>query len=297
MISTVKNDSLNIVKDRQLEIVLPAAVIESISRAQPLLRGLLAAGAGFSVTTARRFRRQPDGCRGWLIYCVRGQGWCEADGRLHVVRRGDILVLSSNKSYACGPHPSNPWTIHWIEAAGALLPQYLGALPVAASNPVRHIGDDLQFTRLFGEVFDSLRRGTSFAHLLHASSVLACLLSLLIQKRPENPRADPDAVNKIAETIIYMSGHLDEPLRVSMLARMAGLSPAYFGELFKAQTGCSPQQYLHLLRIHRACQLLQDTSLSVKEIASRIGYQDQFHFSRQFKAFQRVSPSEYRQTR
>jgi AraC-like DNA-binding protein len=34
--------------------------------------------------------------------------------------------------------------------------------------------------------------------------------------------------------------------------------------------------------------------LNVKEIATRLGYQDQFHFSRQFKAFQGASPSEYR---
>ena len=206
-------------------------------------------------------------------------------------------MLSSGQPFACGTHPSNPWTIHWIQAAGALLPEYLSALPAAPAGPVRHIGDDLQITRLFGEILDSLRQGTDFPRLLHASGALAYLLSLLIQKRPENQRENADAVSQVAETIIYMSDHLAEPLRVPALARMAGLSPAYFGERFKAQTGCSPREYLHLLRIHRACRLLQDTALSVKEIASQLGYQDQFHFSRQFKTFQGMSPSQYRQAR
>ena len=92
-----------------------------------------------------------------------------------------------------------------------------------------------------------------------------------------------------------MSEHLDQPMRVSALAALANLSPAHFSALFKEQTGCSPRDYLHLLRIHRACQLLRTTTLNVKEIATRLGYQDQFHFSRQFKAFQGVSPSEYRE--
>jgi AraC-like DNA-binding protein len=81
---------------------------------------------------------------------------------------------------------------------------------------------------------------------------------------------------------------------MSALAALANLSQAHFSVLFKEQTGCSPRDYLHLLRIHRACQLLRDPALSVKEVATRLGYQDQFHFSRQFKAFQGMSPSEYR---
>lgn len=295
MVNIVTNDSSRTTRDWQPEIVLPAHVIESVSRTQPLLRGVLVTGAGYSTKGTKRFDAQPTDCRhALLIYCVRGHGWCECDGRLHAVSKGDVVVLPPDKPHACGERLSAPWTIHWVQVTGALLPDYLEALTVVPSRPVRHIGDDLQCARLFSEVLDSLRRGASFPDLILASNALAYLLSLLIQKRPENPRENSDAVNKVAETIIYMSDHLDAPLRVPALARMASLSPAYFGELFKEQTGCSPRDYLHLLRIHRACQLLQATELNVKEIASQLGYQDQFHFSRQFKAFQGRSPREYR---
>ena len=46
--------------------------------------------------------------------------------------------------------------------------------------------------------------------------------------------------------------------------------------------------------MHRACQWLTGTPMTLKEIASRLGYGDQFHFSRKFKAFSGVSPSMYR---
>ena len=101
---------------------------------------------------------------------------------------------------------------------------------------------------------------------------------------------------KVAEAIIYMSEHLDQPMRVSALAALANLSATHFSVLFKEQTGCSPRDYLHLLRIHSACQLLRTSNLNVKEIAARLGYQDQFHFSRKFKAFSGVPPSLYRAT-
>ena len=284
--------------DQSLQVLLPANLIESAGRTQPLLRGLLATGAGFAVRTAKHFPLSPDGsAQAWLIYCVRGRGWCEAGGHLHAVRRGDILVCPPDKPWRCGARLANPWTVYWVRATGALVPEYLAALPRAELNPIRHVDDDLQLVRLFSEILDSLRRGSAFAQLLRASSSLGYLLSLLIQKPPENPRGNSDVVSKVAETIIYMSSHLDEPLRVTALARRAGLSPAYFGELFKEQTGCAPRDYLHLLRIHRACQLLDGTEFNIKEIARRLGYLDQFHFSRQFKAFQGLSPSEYRRRR
>src|ERR1035438_3835110 len=91
-----------------------------------------------------------------------------------------------------------------------------------------------------------------------------------------------------------MSGHLDQPLKVKALAAMASLSPAHFAVVFREQTGSSPRDYLHLLRMHRACEWLTSTSTSLKEIADRLGYQDQFHFSRRFKAFSGVAPSNYR---
>jgi AraC family transcriptional regulator, arabinose operon regulatory protein len=291
----VKNDSIRSAQGHEFQIALPADMVASFSRTQPLLRGLLATGAGFSPKGTHRFRNQPE-CphHALLMYCVRGSGWCEFDGRLRTVYKGDVLVLPPNKPHSCGAQPTSPWMIHWVRATGELLPNYLEAIPGDASNPVHSVGDDLQLVRLFSEIFDSLRSGTSFDHLLRASAALAHLLSLLIRERRANPRENSDAANKVAEAIIYMSDHLDESLRVPALARMASLSPAYFGALFKEQTGCSPRNYVHLLRIHRACQLLQDTQLSVKEIASRLGYLDQFHFSRQFKAFQSLSPSDYR---
>jgi transcriptional regulator GlxA family with amidase domain len=149
--------------------------------------------------------------------------------------------------------------------------------------------------RLFNEILHALQHGTSPANLLQASQALGYLLSCLIQKRQATVPESTDNVQRAAQAIVYMSEHLAEPLRVSALARLAGLSPAHFGELFKQHTGCSPRDYLHLLRIHQACRLLRDSSLSIKEVAGRVGYRDPLHFSRQFKDFQGVSPRAYRE--
>jgi len=276
------------------EVLLPDAVIKAALRDKPLLRGLLAVGAGYSPKASGQLRRRAQGIgEALLVYCLKGGGWCELAGQLHPVRAGDLLVLPPGVPHTCGGHVANPWTIHWVQAAGGNLREYLNELGVSAKAPLVWMGEDLQVTRLFNEMLKTLEQGPSFLNLLHASHTLAHLLALMIRHRHERIRDTSDSVQKVAEGIVYMSEHLNEPMRVRALAALANLSPAHFTVLFKEQTGSSPRDYLHLLRIHRACQLLRTSAFHVKEIASRLGYQDQFHFSRQFKAFQGVSPTEY----
>jgi len=177
---------------------------------------------------------------------------------------------------------------------GNQLDRYFRELSLVPARPILTVGEDPQVTRLFHETLNTLQRGRGFPHLLQASLAFGHLLALLVAKHCAPSPASSSAVGKVAETIIYMSEKLHEPLRMLELARLANLSPDYFSEIFKQQTGTSPRDYLHLLRIHRACQLLTQSDLSVKEIASQLGYQDPFHFSRQFKAFQGLSPRAYR---
>ena len=282
----------------QREVLLPERVVKTALRERSLLRGLLATGAGYAPKATGHLRCRPQSLdQALLIYCVKGVGWCELAGQLHTVRAGDLLVLPPGVPYTCGAHVANPWTIHWACALGENLPEYLDELGISAQAPLVWMGEDLQLARLFNEVLQTLESGTSFLNLLQASHALAHLLAVSIRHRHERTRDASDVVEKVAQGIIYMSEHLDQPLRVSALAALANLSQAHFSVLFKQQTGCSPREYLHLLRIHGACQLLRGSTLNVKEIASRLGYQDQFHFSRQFKAFQGLSPTEYRESR
>jgi len=277
--------------------MLPTQVVAVALRQMPLLRGLLATGAGYFHKAAGHVRRRTEGTdQTILIYCVKGAGWCESAGQRHPVRAGDLLVLPPGLPHAYGAHPSNPWTIHWAHAAGMNIPDYLKELGVSSRNPLVWVGEDLQLSLLFNEVLKSLEQGFTAQPLLHASHALGHLMALAIVHRHQRRGESAGGFQKIGQCIEYISEHLDQPLKVAALAALASLSPAHFTQLFREQTGSSPRGYLHLLRMHRACQWLTGTSKSLKEIADHLGYQDQFHFSRRFKAFSGVSPSEYRAT-
>jgi transcriptional regulator GlxA family with amidase domain len=103
-----------------------------------------------------------------------------------------------------------------------------------------------------------------------------------------------DGARKIEQSIDYMMEHLDKPLQVATLAARANVSASHFFVLFKRRTGCPPIDYFTRLRMQRACELLEEDSLHVKEVAAALGYDDPFYFSRVFKSVNRIAPSEYR---
>ncbi|AXL50834.1 AraC family transcriptional regulator [Paraburkholderia caffeinilytica] len=78
------------------------------------------------------------------------------------------------------------------------------------------------------------------------------------------------------------------------LAQEAGLSRAAFARNFNASVGEPPHSYLTRWRMGVAAQLLQETSLRLGEIASRVGYRSEFSFSRAFKSARGISPIQYR---
>jgi transcriptional regulator GlxA family with amidase domain len=108
---------------------------------------------------------------------------------------------------------------------------------------------------------------------------------------------ESEAVRKIEQSIAYMLRHLDKPLQVGTLAAQANVSPSHFFALFRRQVGCAPIDYFIRLRMQHARHLLDETTLCVKEVAAVLGYDDQFYFSRVFKAIHHVPPSRYRTSR
>ena len=103
-----------------------------------------------------------------------------------------------------------------------------------------------------------------------------------------------DMEHRVVQMVGYMKERLNQSLRVPKLARMVGVSQSHFFAVFKKQTGFAPIDFFTRMRMTRACELLDSTSLSVKEIAAALGYDDQFYFSRVFKSVNRISPSKYR---
>lgn len=81
---------------------------------------------------------------------------------------------------------------------------------------------------------------------------------------------------------------------ITYFADKLNLSPNYFGDLMKRQTGKSPQEYIRMKVLDSAKEALLDRSLSIQQISYQLGFQYPQHFTRMFKKNEGISPYEYR---
>jgi AraC-like DNA-binding protein len=87
----------------------------------------------------------------------------------------------------------------------------------------------------------------------------------------------------------YVVAHLDEPIEVAALAKIAGRSPFHFSRVFTRSVGMSPHRYVVHLRLQRAIELVRDGRSGLAEIAVRTGFADQSHLSRWVRRVHGVS--------
>jgi AraC family transcriptional regulator len=92
----------------------------------------------------------------------------------------------------------------------------------------------------------------------------------------------------------FIEDHLADDFSLTQLAAIAGMSPHYFAELFRASTGCAPHRFVVLRRIERAKEGLGNPQRSVIDVGLDAGFENPSHFARVFRKFVGVSPSKYR---
>jgi two-component system response regulator YesN len=113
--------------------------------------------------------------------------------------------------------------------------------------------------------------------------------------RDVSTKADEKANNIISKSKAYIDRNFNRELTLEEVSREVHVSPYYFSKLFKEQSGENYINYLTKRRIEAAKQLLRDGRLNIKSICNEVGYNDPNYFSRLFKRFAGITPTEYRE--
>jgi AraC family transcriptional regulator len=187
----------------------------------------------------------------------------------------------------------------------ALEPSFVAAIDhpsVAAERPTftsRCAFRDPALTHLLLALRAELQEGCPTGRLYGESLATALALHLL-RRYAVYPPAEGEPRGglppaRLRRVLDYMQAHLGEELSLCQLAAVVQLSPHHFAARFKQSTGLAPYQYLLRQRIATAQQWLAETRLSLAEIAYRLGFSSQAHFTTMFRQHVGTTPGAYRQ--
>lgn len=217
-----------------------------------------------------------------LLACVEGNGWLTVEGRSFPVKADDVFYCPPTILHGYGCHAEG-WTIYWVHCAGRQVPALLEAAGLTAAMPILPVARHPEVRSAFALLIDTLAGGGREAPW-HAARQLHGLLLELVRQRHE-PTAEG---RKLVGLVSDDCRSLDE------LAAAAGLSRFHFCRLFKKETGRSPWQYVLDRRVERARELLLGSPLSIKQIATHLGFDNPDYFARLFKRACGVTPRRYR---
>ena len=148
-------------------------------------------------------------------------------------------------------------------------------------------------TAIQHDAFDYLLKPLNKAELQktlrRAKDELLAEQSLLNTEREGSPE---QIVNSVIQ---YLHANYAREINFARIAENYRFSSSYLTKIFREYTGKPPIRYLIEYRVQIAKGLLRDTNLSIKEIAEKTGFVDQFYFSKCFKSYCDMTPTQYKE--
>jgi len=122
------------------------------------------------------------------------------------------------------------------------------------------------------------------------------LFTLIVENSQPHPEAPLllDSIHRLFPLLQRLQTELESPLSLDEMAREVHLSPSRFCALFRRCMGMPPGEYQRALRLNAAKVLLLDSEKSIEQIATQLGFEDPFHFSKAFKKNSGMNPRQYR---
>jgi len=232
-------------------------------------------------------------------YILSGTGTLLADDakgvtQTYQIRSGQGFMIFPGQVTTYIADSNVPWEYIWVEFDGLRVTEALSMTEFSKNNPVyRPHGKELRDKLAEELMYICHHPKESPFHLI---GHLYLFLDYLIQSAHSTQLVSSSKMSDyyIKEAINYIEQNFQNNISIEDVATVCGINRSYLGKIFKKSTGQSPQEFLMNYRMVKAAELLKLTSLSIADIGSAIGYENQLHFSRAFKNIYGVSPREWR---
>jgi len=230
-----------------------------------------------------------------IHYILSGKGIFQADGKTYHLGEYNAFIIYPDEITFYQADMEDPWTYIWVGFGGAKAETCLN---YASLNKENRVG----VFKCKDELVDCVKGMLSASKLTYANDLkregfLFMFLSALINESNANEQHniyDYPYQIYVEHALEFIDHNYDRDIKVNDIANYIGIDRSYLANVFKKIMHVSPQQYLINYRLEKARNLLKKSNLSITEISVRVGYSDPLYFSRLFKRYYNISPTEYR---
>lgn len=232
-----------------------------------------------------------------LHYVYEGKGYLTVDGMEYEIKEGTCFLIPPSSIVSYRPNSKNPWGYYFVAFNGIHTEAYLERLNLSAQAPISKCDRSDTISRCFEMILTANQFKKSMD--LQALSGFYALLATLAeysstgQSKIQTMSKQSDYIRQAIE---FIETNYARQITVEEISNYVGINRKYLTKLFNELMADSPKNYLIQYRIHKACNLLRKSNLTIQEVSHSVGYTDALVFSKIFKKVIGTCPREYRST-
>ena len=239
--------------------------------------------------------------------CRSGEGVLGLNQDKIQYRTGDITIIPENYPHITisdGEEP-NFWEYIFFNPKGIIEELFPGS-PAYQNEIMEQINkqplvlkseENAMLLRMFDCILEEKQKESTHYHLMIRFFIRAFVIEMLRQYDKEidmTISTGGENISPIAPALKYINENYATQIKARELAETCNISETHFRRLFEDYTNMSPMDYVNLIRIQNACELMKKTSDSMDVVAVKCGFTTTSTFNRNFKKFLDTSPYQWK---
>ncbi len=228
-----------------------------------------------------------------LHFVYDGKGEITVGGTSYSVKHNQIFLIPKGTKFRYSADKKSPWKYFWVTIDGESCEEFLEYIQLSPQGPVINSVVPIGIYMPYIEKILATNKAKVF-HNIERQGLLLLMLSELIKNQNSALANNTLTTSDYIDCAIKYITNNFATVTVSEVAKYIGLNRSHFSTLFKSKLNISPQQFILEYKLDKAKIYLKDSTLSLGDIASRVGYDTQDAFSKSFKSHFNVTPSNFR---
>ena len=224
-----------------------------------------------------------------IEYVVDGEGEVQVDNQKFRVKRGDSYFLFPHTNQEYHADRNHPFKKYWINFRGEVITNIIKDLGIYGINHFPNADLEKEFLSLFSIENDGV---LSDEVIFSVFPLVMNMLLILHENHYDTSKHIPEKIVQ-AEKMI---SDVQNEMSVKEICEELGFSKSYLDREFKKHYKTTIIRHKNIKKMDIACAYLQNSDLSISEIADKLAFKDMYRFSHMFKKIKGISPLKYRQS-